>query len=469
MHRICSLYLPFLCISSLAVVSAWPCITLCAKCRKNRLQASSSNVDEFSPTAIKGFPSSPGWKRGQLDNLTNWATAEESNVPIICEYEPDGWWLWTKWKGTVLSLTLTPVLLTVLVGVGVDVCVHYYSEDSWPLLAKPPIDNPIIQQLLGLNALWGYQVTLCTFILTFFTSEAYQHWKTVYFTTRRIQGRLNDVSMLVTMSAKENDLVETITRLLRLSHTFFWAATSTCSNGIGGRYFEEKEHDQQLPLEERLEHNQRSAIGPLLLSREGLDGLVKAEAITSEEAQALLTSGLPPSQYTYILLEWVGLYIFEGLELGLLGHSKANLNDSNDRKSNIETLIMTSSSNGLEENLLRQLSALRAEYFNIGDCAAGRMPLAYVQLVQVLVDSLVILAPFSLYSEMGSLSIPLTGLLTLFFKGLLELSKSFLDPFGNEGYPGQNIRVDVLVSELNFGVASRWSRAADAFPKARDV
>ena len=50
---------------------------------------------------------------------------------------------------------------------------------------------------------------------------------------------------------------------------------------------------------------------------------------------------------------------------------------------------------------------------------------------------------------------------------LLELSKSFLDPFGNEGYPGQNIRVDVLVSELNFGAASRWVRAGQALPDQR--
>ena len=97
------------------------------------------------------------------------------------------------------------------------------------------------------------------------------------------------------------------------------------------------------------------------------------------------------------------------------------------------------------------------------------MPLAYVQLVQILVDTLVWLAPLSLYSGLGSLSIPLGALLTLFFKGQLEVSKSFLDPFGNEGNPGQNIRVDVLVSELNFGAASRWYEAADCLPTRRKI
>ena len=120
---------------------------------------------------------------------------------------------------------------------------------------------------------------------------------------------------------------------------------------------------------------------------------------------------------------------------------------------------------GFEERLLRELTQIRAEMFSIGDFQAGRMPLAYVQLVQVLVDSLVIIAPVALYAKLGALSIPLCGLLTLFFKGLLELSKSFLDPFGNEGFPGQNIRVDVLVSELNFGAQSRWSAAGAVLPE----
>ena len=67
---------------------------------------------------------------------------------------------------------------------------------------------------------------------------------------------------------------------------------------------------------------------------------------------------------------------------------------------------------------------------------------------------------------MGTFNIISTALLTLFFKGLLELSKSFLDPFGREGYRAHNIRVDVLVSEMNFGASSRWVEAGDALPSA---
>jgi len=93
------------------------------------------------------------------------------------------------------------------------------------------------------------------------------------------------------------------------------------------------------------------------------------------------------------------------------------------------------------------------------------MPLAYVQLVQVLVDSLVAFSPFALYPELGILSIPLVGLLAFFFRGLLALSKSFLDAFGVEGFEEQNIRVDVLVSELNFGASRRWIQAGGILPE----
>jgi len=188
----------------------------------------------------KGKPSSPGWKnrkkkRKRLDDLTEWAVSDEANRPIICEYDPDAWWLWKKWRGTALSMVWGPVMINIALGICVDRYVHFYSDETWPLFAVPPAESPVIQQLVGMKSLWEYQLTLCTFILAFFTSQAYTHWKSVYFTTRAIQGRINDVCMLITISAKRPDktdaiisaytdeakeLVETCTRLIRLSHTF---------------------------------------------------------------------------------------------------------------------------------------------------------------------------------------------------------------------------------------------------------
>ena len=52
--------------------------------------------------------------------------------------------------------------------------------------------------------------------------------------------------------------------------------------------------------------------------------------------------------------------------------------------------------------------------------------------------------------------VPLSGVLTVFYRGLLELSKTFLDPWGNEGPDHQNVNIDVLLAEISAGLP-RWS------------
>lgn len=406
-----------------------------------------------------GIPSSRGWKSSaRLDRLSEWSIDEQPNRPIICEYEPNGFWLWTKWTGTVLQLTYKSVLVTILMGASIDWWARSVSKSTWPLISVPPATDPLISGLEGLRKMWGYQLTLGTFVLTFFTSQAYTYWQTVYFTARAIQGRINDICMLLTMGAERgttdthsigstgysdagSKLVNLCTRLIRVSHTFFWASTPTISNGLSdSEEFLKDAENCTIPVRVDDAH-----IGPLLLSPYGINALVETGQLKRREVRALAKTGLPPTQFAYVLLVWCGLYAMNGMKDGSL-----------------------CCDSGFEENLLRQLTALRGEYFNVDDFRAGRMPLAYVQLVQVLVDSLVVLAPFALYPELGTLSIPMAGLLTLFFKGLLELSKSLLDPFGVEGNVGQNIRVDVLVSELNYGANSRWNRAGAVLPDTSD-
>jgi len=193
----------------------------------------------------KGRPSYPAWKstnrkRNKLYEMTEWATSEEANRPIICTYEPDALWLWTRWRGTALSMTYVPIAINIAIGILVNWFVQAHTDVHWSFLAVPPADEPLIQKLQALKDLWEYQLTLCTFILAFFTSQAYSYWKGVYFTTRAIQGRINDICLILTTSAKRNsegkvvdgnknsvstysdnaaDLVDTCTRLLRLSHT----------------------------------------------------------------------------------------------------------------------------------------------------------------------------------------------------------------------------------------------------------
>ena len=80
---------------------------------------------------------------------------------------------------------------------------------------------------------------------------------------------------------------------------------------------------------------------------------------------------------------------------------------------------------------LTKCTALRSACMSIPDELAARMPLAYVHLTHCLVDVLLLIAPFGLYPHLGVLSVPMAGIISIFYRGLLELSKSFLDPFGN--------------------------------------
>ena len=51
-----------------------------------------------------GSPSSPGWQKERLNRLTEWAGSRETNRPTTCECEPNDMWLWTRWRGTMLSV-----------------------------------------------------------------------------------------------------------------------------------------------------------------------------------------------------------------------------------------------------------------------------------------------------------------------------------------------------------------------------
>ena len=84
-------------------------------------------------------------------------------------------------------------------------------------------------------------------------------------------------------------------------------------------------------------------------------------------------------------------------------------------------------------------------------------------LWQILVDALVILAPFSLYSRLGLFVVPVCGLLTIFYRGFVVLSKSFLDPFGNEDSLSENFSIQCLVNETNSG-SVRWRDGIEETP-----
>ena len=115
--------------------------------------------------------------------------------------------------------------------------------------------------------------------------------------------------------------------------------------------------------------------------------------------------------------------------------------------------------------LLKDLASLRSAFGTISDKLDGRMPLPYAHIVQILVDTFVLTTPIALYADLGEFSVIAVGLITLFYTGLNNLAKIFLDPLNNENFHENAIFMDlgVLIREGN-GVSTQWKKAGAKIP-----
>lgn len=131
-----------------------------------------------------------------------------------------------------------------------------------------------------------------------------------------------------------------------------------------------------------------------------------------------------------------------------------------------DQLIPSTLQNAYIKSVYTKTSELWGISAGVGGKLAGKIPLAYAHFVQILVDSFLLLAPFSLYSEMGIWSIPAVGILTLFYSGLLDLAKILLHPLGtNEETYDDSVNMDlaVIIRESNAG-SVRWMMEGECMP-----
>jgi hypothetical protein len=108
---------------------------------------------------------------------------------------------------------------------------------------------------------------------------------------------------------------------------------------------------------------------------------------------------------------------------------------------------------------------LRASSTKIRDSITGRMPKAYVHLMQLLSDFLIFFTPVANLQKVGPISLVFgSGVVALLYASIVSLSKRFLDPFSNEvkgrgGDPGvAGIEVATLMQEVNIASDSWWKR-----------
>lgn len=354
-----------------------------------------------------------------IDRISGLKTSYGGDV--ISRFQPARGWLWGQWRGTILQHVWKSSVLNMLVTTGFLLCTRLRSKPSWAVGMLPTKSDPVISRILGLGLAWKYTMSIATFMLVFFVTQAYNLWREVYATARVVQGRLNDINLLVAFSAdrekgngnytaQATEVLEDVASYTRLFHAFTWASLSKKMNAL------------------------RSVLGMRRLTSRGY--------MTAKQCDILggLESHVQPQ---HAVLMWIVARISKGMKDGAVDDDQE-----------------------LRSQIYSKATQLQGTFAGIGGKLAGRMPLAYAHFVQVLVDAFLILAPFALYGELGIWSIPAVGILTFFYSGLLDLAKILLDPLDNDDFYNDNsVNMDlaVIIRESNAG-STRWMSGGQHLP-----
>ena len=339
---------------------------------------------------------------------------------IIHKFKPQRLWLWTRWRYTVLAFSYPFVLFNMGLTGAIALAVELSPGSDWTPGHEPDQENPTIMQL---NTIFGqvfnYLFTLATFVLTFYLSEAFGLWKQMYFTTRKIQAGLNEINMMLAVGATRDDMKEytpeaeacldDVAHFVRLYHLFMW-----------GRF---------------------SHTYSIVVSEKGMNRMLTRGLITDDQFRCLQVQDDGITAH-HTCITWIGKRIFQGMEEGGIMDDTA-----------------------LKMAVLERINFVRSSQSDVGDIIDGRMSLAYAHLVQMLVDVLLITSPFALYAQQGIWAILTVGVLTVFYAGVLDLSKMYLDPLDNDGLYDDSVNMDlgVLMNEMNLG-AAEWKKGAMFVP-----
>eukprot|EP00797_Seminavis_robusta_P029777 Sro605_g174290.1 dependent protein kinase regulatory subunit (688) ;mRNA; r:21187-23250 len=335
---------------------------------------------------------------------------------IMRQYQPNRLWLWTQWHGTILEQNLLPTLIAMGVAVTVVTLVRYFGEPTWAIGHRPDEDHPVIQQLAMVNGVWMYTMTLTTFILTFYVNQAFLFWQSTNTLVRQIQGRLSDYMLALATHADRNDdgsftaeseaIIDDIAASSRLFHALFWAS---CAR----RFY-------------------------CLATPVGMASMAQRGMMTPKQLKILQCLDTPYGTKHVACLEWMMISASQGIE------------DSHFRNSY-----------ALSRQLLDLTCQLRSVSVQVTDSLkSGRPPLSYTHLVQILIDSFIWTSPAALYAELGIYSIPCVGVITLFYGGLLNMAKIFLDPLGNQHFTKSSVNMG-----MDLGVLTRESNGSTSLFK----
>ena len=352
-----------------------------------------------------------------LDTLIDESVRTTSRHPIMMQFNPKRGWIWRQWRGTVFSETWKSGLMNMVLATFVVLLYKIY---------------PNLKDLLqGFSILWGQLLSVTTFTLTFFLNQSYGLWRKCYDYSRRLQGRLNDLGLTLaahatrstpsspdmpsTYTPQSRQALELVSRYVRVFNLLTYASFTRSHR-------------------------------PILTPR-GMRRLVERGILTAKEREILSDAEVPATQRHNAVLIWLIRLFLEGRQSGIF-----------------------EGGTGFEQQFMEKCHVIRAQYGAIGDELQGRMPLAYAHIVQVLLDVVLWMYPFMALSTGMAWYIGIlgSGLLTMFYQGLFDLAKQFLDPYDNENYgKGDDpLVIDTLIAETNAG-SVRWMNSFAQQPWSR--
>lgn len=346
----------------------------------------------------------------EVDEVLDALVKTESAQPIILQWSPQRSSIWSRWKGTVWQTTARPTLA--LSALSLLICLIARKNNVLPGLGIPVLGTTsrFFASMQRLERLWQMHLTVLSFFLAFYLNTAKALFDSVLVATRQVQGRLNDMNLIAASHAKRCTMTGEMTA----------ASQELCSTL--GRYTR---------LFSVLHYSSLCHRYACVLTPAGLKGMQKRGLLTQEEAALL--KNVPPTARNHAVLTWIMATFTAGCE-------------------EEDESTIRQPANAHFAFLLR-MTDLRSSCATITDLVDARCPLAYVHLVQLLVDTFLLLTPFAaLGADMGWFSVGATFLLSAFFTGLMDLAKMLYDPLDNEVFGDiDNIQVDTLIQETNNG------------------
>jgi uncharacterized protein YqgQ len=394
-----------------------------------------------------------------IDDLLDDVVGTHSGL-IVDKFIPTRIWLYfsSGGGGGIFAHILPMAYWNMIISLGVCLLLRQITHGDWKVWKLPLTTSTMglfqetttsrlsnfntgaIQILDIIHEIYKLLQVFTTFVLILFVQQSYTFWYSIYHTSRNIQSTMSDVQMILSshVTRRRNNgsytpegerYLNDVAQLLRAYHVLFWCSQT--------RHYR------------------------ILLTDYGLSRMVAKNVLTQNQKLTLdkhLT--IPKTQKHWIVLQWILAKCTQQQEIG-------REEEQQYRKRRITRLgrrrkVVLHGGAGLEQVLLEKICALRNYCNQVQTKTVARMPLPYLHFVRVVVDVFVLMTTLALYSTMGVFAAVTTGIISVCYLGLLDLSFAFLDPFDDEEEfrdASINLNLSVLLREST-ATSQRWINAA---------